>query len=145
MTEGKGYLVAVNELTRTGSTHNIILVPGLKIFITHIDPFLIDQVGLGIIGDIFAIVAAVGHGDSIFHGRSGVIIEAIGVCQRTGGIHLTRQNIRYRIGSVSTHAAGPKTCIDAVDVILHKIHLQSIGGIDEHDDFLELAVLFHFG
>ena len=141
--EGERHVTSVGIAACVTGAHNKIFVPGLVILVTYIDAFLVDQVGLCIVGDILAIVTGIGHRNGILHCRRREVVIAVGIHQRTGGIDLAGQDVRHRIGAVSAYTADPQHCIHCIFVFLQEFHLQSIGGVDQHDNGLDLAIRLH--
>ena len=126
-------IVAVDKAAGIAGAHNDVFIAGLIILVAHIDAFLIDHIALGAVRNQPEVAGVPGR-HKIPHGGRGVVVIAVGVHQRAGGIDLARQNIRHRIGSADAHAADPQTGVDVIGIPLEEIHLQRIRGVEQHND-----------
>ena len=139
--EGERHHAVVIKVTRIAGAHDGVLIAGLIVFVADVDALLIDHVGAGIGGNFAALVPRIGDGGEVAHGGGGEVVVAVGIHQRTGGIHPSCQNFRHRIDAGNAHIADPQTGVHAVLIVLQEVHLHRVGGVDEHDETLEGAVL----
>ena len=140
MAEGEGHFPAVllGIVTGIALTHNGVKVSGLVILVAHIDAFLIDHVGRSLIGDL-AVKVGILQSNVVVHCRRRQVVVAVGIHQTAGGVDLARQNVGDGIGAADAQTADPQAGVHIV--VIQEVHLQGIGGVDQHHDAGDLALL----
>ena len=149
--EGEGHVVVVPVIAGVAAVQDEVLIAGLVVAVTDIDALLIDHIvlvalvdaGVGVVlrgGDpVFGAVGP-GIGAKVLHGGAGVVVLEEGVHDAAGGVHLARKDIGHAQDAGHAHVADPQDGVDPV--IVDKIKLQGVGGVQQDHDFFEGPVLF---
>ena len=151
ITEGESNILVIVIITGISLIQNVVFIPGFIIAVTNIDAFFINNIvpvalldaGVGVIlGGSHIVVRSIGIGigSEVLHGGCGVVVLQEGIYNASRRIDLTSQNICNSVDSGHTHITDPKHSIDAI--VIHKIQLQGIGGVQQNHDLLKYAVLF---
>ena len=140
MAKGEGHFPAVllGIVTGIALTHNGVEVSGLVILVANVDAFLIDHVGRCLVGDL-AVEIGVLQSNVVVHGGRRQVIIAVGIHQTAGGVDLARQDVGDSIGAADAQAADPQAGVHII--VVQEVHLQCVGGIDQHYDAGDLTLL----
>ena len=68
-----------------------------------------------------------------------MVVPQEGVHKPAGGVDVAGQDIGHAIDAGHAHVADPQHCVNAV--VVHKVQLETVGGVEEHHDLLEHALL----
>ena len=68
-----------------------------------------------------------------------MVILQEGIHNPSGGIDLACQNVRHGVDAGHSHVADPQHGIDAI--VIHKVQLEAVGGVQQDDNLLEHALL----
>ena len=148
--EGERHVCIVVILSGVALAENIVLIPGLIVPVAHVDALLVHHVvlvalgdaGIGVVlgsGSVIFRGIGIGVGAEVLHGRRGVVVPQEGVHKPAGGVDVAGQDIGHAIDAGHAHVADPQHRVDAV--VVHKVQLEAVGGIEEHHDLLEHALL----
>ena len=150
ITKGERNIIIVDIFACVALIQDIVLITGLKVAVTNIDAFGIDQIirvtlantgisiilcsGSVVIGCIGILVCT-----KVLHCRRGMVVLQESIHNTAGGVDVTDQNISDCVDAGHTHVADPQDCIDAV--VVNKVQLQRIGGVKQHNDLFEGTLL----
>ena len=148
--EGEGHVGAIVILPGVALVQHIVLIPRLVVAVAHVDALLVHHVvpvaladaGVGVVlGGGHVVIRAVGIGvrAEVLHGGGGVVVLEEGVHDAARGVHRAGQDVGHGGDAGHAHIADPQHRVDAV--VVHKVQLEGVGGVEQHHDLLEGALL----
>ena len=141
--EGEGHVIGIGIVPGISSTHDLILVPGLVVLVADVDALLVDHIGLGVVGNLPLHIALVHGGHKVGHGGGREIVIAVGIGQAAGGVPPPRQDIRHGVDAGDAHIADPQAGVHPILVVFQEVHLEGVGGVEQHHDLLDRPRRLH--
>ena len=148
--EGEGHIGGIIIVTGVAAVQHIVLIAGLIITVAHIDAFLIDHIvlvaldnaGVGVVlrgGHIIVGAVCIVEGAEVLHGRGRMVVLEEGIHDAAGGVDVAGQDVSHAVDAGHAHVTDPQCRVNAVAV--QKVQLQRVGGIEQHNDLFEHALL----
>ena len=116
--------------------HDSIFIAGLIIFITDIDAFGIVQIGVG--GDIAVLIKVIVRA-IVLCCRAAERIIGSSIYQMTTGVHVSSQNICYRIQAIGARQSGVQHGMNVL-ILFYPAGFHHAGAIDQNNNILEVFV-----
>ena len=162
--KGEGHILIVIVIAGVGTADDAVVVAGLVVAVTDVDAlgvhavvhvgflqarFLVAVIGLG--KALGSLLAGVVEGQ-LHSRRRGEIILGVGVGQLAGGHIVAHQGLGHRMDARAAHIAHPGTGVHVDDVggaagggqTIQEVQLHGGRGVQQHDDLLDLTLLFQF-